>query len=310
MASPGFLPLPAQRVAHRCASLPPLPRVMGICLPFLEWGHCNVEGCRSEHLQPDHPGVLDLLANRWLAHADEGFCMTAGSSFEQTAVDLDDCDECPSPQVCVYPTVEQADQLVALLRSFPAVRKVVSIGAGEGFLEGQLERRGIAITAVDLDVLPDPARYRSMRRYCSSIVRVRPDALLEMAEAESTALLFVWGAKLPWEAYLARYPNVPLVVIVGDPEVGDTCATNPSAVALEGKAGWKQVLCTPVRAVRRNSMLAVYTRCIPEPVAAVAAADAAADAADADADTAAATRNAESPPKRARDQGNADADML
>jgi len=26
----------------------------------------------------------------------------------------------------------------------------VSIGAGEGFLEGQLERRGIAITAVDL----------------------------------------------------------------------------------------------------------------------------------------------------------------
>ena len=134
MASPGFLPLPAQRVvapsaSHlaRCASLPPLPRVMGICLPFLEWGHCNVEGCRSEHLQPDHPGVLDLLANRWLAHADEGFCMTAGSSFEQTAVDLDDCDECPSPQVCVYPTVEQADQLVALLRSFPAVRKVVSV---------------------------------------------------------------------------------------------------------------------------------------------------------------------------------------
>ena len=46
---------------------------MGICLPFLEWGHCNVEGCRSEHLQPDHPGVLDLLANRWLAHADDGF---------------------------------------------------------------------------------------------------------------------------------------------------------------------------------------------------------------------------------------------
>ena len=44
-------------------------------------------------------------------------------------------------------------------------------------------------------------------------------------------------------------------------------------------------------------MLAVYTRCIPEPVAAAAAAaDAAADAADA----ADATRNAESPPKRPR----------
>ena len=213
---------------------------MGICLPFLEWGHCDIEGCRSEHLPPDHPGVLDLLANQWLAHADEGFCMTSGSSFEQTAVDLDDCDECPSPQVCVYPTVEQADKLVAQLRSFPAVRKLVSIGAGEGFLEGQLERRGIAITAVDLDVLADPARYRSMRRYCSSIVRVRPDALLEIAEPESTGLLFVWGAKLPWEAYLARYPTVSLVVIVGDPEVGDRCATTPSAVALEGKAGWKQ----------------------------------------------------------------------
>ena len=276
---------------------------MGICLPFLEWGHCDIEGCRSEHLPPDHPGVLDLLANQWLAHADEGFCMTTGSSFEQTAVDLDDCDECPSPQVCVYPTVEQADQLVAQLRSFPAVRKLVSIGAGEGFLEGQLERRGIAITAVDLDVLADPARYRSMRRYCSSIVRVRPDALLEIAEPESTGLLFVWGAKLPWEAYLARYPTVSLVVIVGDPEVGDRCATTPSAVALEGKAGWKQVLCTPVRAVRRNSMVAVYTRCTPEPAAAAAAAAAAAvaDAAAAAAVPSVPCRHTESPLKRARE---------
>ena len=163
---------------------------MGVCLPYLEWGHCDVEGCRLEHLPPEHPGVLDLLATQWLANADEGFGMTAGSSFEQTAVDLDDCDECPSPQVCVYPTVEQADDLVARLHSFASVRKLVSIGAGEGFLEGQLERRGIAITAVDLDVLADPARYRSMRRYCSSIVRVRPDALLEIAEPESEPAVY------------------------------------------------------------------------------------------------------------------------
>ena len=234
---------------------------MPICMPYLEWGHCDVEGCRSEHLPPDQPGVLDLLATQWLRNADAGFGTTAGNTFEQTAVELDDCgDACPSPTCCVYPTVEQAEQLVATLRSCPAVRQLVSIGAGEGFLEGQLERRGVPTVAVDLDVLADPARYRSMRRFCSAIVRVRPDALLEIAEPESTALLFVWGAKLPWDAYLARYPTVPLVAIVGDPEEGERCATSPSAAALDGKAGWRRVLRTPMRAVRRNSILVVYVR--------------------------------------------------
>ena len=46
---------------------------MPICMPYLEWGHCDVEGCRSEHLPPDHPGVLDLLATQWLRNADAGF---------------------------------------------------------------------------------------------------------------------------------------------------------------------------------------------------------------------------------------------
>ena len=157
-----------------------------ICVPYLEWGHCDVEGCRSEHLPPDHPGVLDLLAARWLRDADAGYGVAAGQIFEQTAIDLDDSGEaCPSATCCVYPTVEQAEQLVAQVRRCPAVRKLVSIGAGEGFLEGQLERRGMPTVAVDLDVLADPARYRSMRRFCGAIVRVRPDVLLEIDEPES-----------------------------------------------------------------------------------------------------------------------------
>ena len=236
----------------------------GVCLPYLEWGQCDVEGCRLEHLPADHPGVLDMLATHWLAHADDGFAMTAGNVFEQTAVELDDdCADCPSPTCCVYPTAAQADQLAAALRACAAVRKLVSVGAGDGFLEGQLERRGVPTTAVDLDVLADPSRYRPMRRFCSQIVRVRPDALLEIAEPEATALLFVWGAKLPWEAYMARYPQVPLVAIVGDPEPGECCATTPSSAALEGRPGWRRVLNAPIRAVRRNSMLAVYVRDAP-----------------------------------------------
>eukprot|EP00965_Chrysotila_dentata_P045951 1527324-Pleurochrysis_carterae.AAC.1 len=59
----------------------------------------------------------------------------------------------PSSTVCCFPTKEQADALAALLKAHGL--HAVSIGAGDGFAEAQLEERGVSVEAVDLDVFAD-----------------------------------------------------------------------------------------------------------------------------------------------------------
>ena len=164
----------------------------------------------------------------------------------------------PGPSTCVYPTTKEADTLAALLRARRL--SAVSIGAGEGYLERMLEDRGIAVTAVDLDVCA-PSRYASMRCYCEEIRRIRPDTLYAIPQPEETSLLFIWGRVIPWREYLERYPSVPLVVIAGDPApAGDEGVTDPSASALEGVVPWRLVSRSPICAVHQSAMLAVYER--------------------------------------------------
>ncbi len=177
----------------------------------------------------------------------------------------------PSASTCVFPTDTQADALAALL--LDRRLRAVSIGAGDGYLEAQLEQRGVDVTAVDLDAFADPSHYATRtRRFCSAIVRIRPDALYALprpghadgatAAGDDTALLFIWGRTTPWRAYLERYSAVPLVVVAGDePSAGDSgSCVEPSLDALDGEAGWRLLQRTPVRAIHPRAALAVYER--------------------------------------------------
>lgn len=169
----------------------------------------------------------------------------------------------PSAGTQAYPTAEQADGLARELlgRGLAAC----SIGCGEGALEAMLEARGVAVTAVDLDAFADTARWAGTRCFCSEIRRVRPDALYLLPEPATTALCFFWGrGGSTWRQYLRRFPQVPLVVIIGDGAPADEpSATEPRADALlhAGDVGeWRCCQRSPVRAVQRGAVLAVYER--------------------------------------------------
>ena len=190
--------------------------------------------------------------------------VSAGRCHPQQACVIDEASsEWPSAGTQAFPTPAQADGLAALLlgRGLSAC----SIGCGEGALEGMLEARGVAVAAVDLDAFADASRWATTRCFCTQVHRVRPDALFLLPSPATTALCFFWGRALPWRQYLARYPQVPLVVIIGDPERGG--ATEPHADALLGQLGgapeagaaqWRCVHRAPVRAITASAVLAVY----------------------------------------------------
>ena len=188
--------------------------------------------------------------------------LSSGRVYDETLVVLDeDGSAWPSPGTQAWPTAAQANELSSQLQS-RGVCKVVSIGCGEGAFEAMLERRNVAVTSVDLDVLSDPSRYKTMRRFCTCIRRVRPDALYQIDDAASTALCFFWGRALPWREYLRYYPQAPVVCIIGEPggDAEGDCATCPSADALDGEEGWSCCFRGPVRTVHGGSVLSVYSR--------------------------------------------------
>ena len=173
----------------------------------------------------------------------------------------------PSPGTGAWPTPTQADALCAKLRAL-GIASIASIGCGDGAVEAMLESRGLRVYAVDLDVLRDPAQYTTFRRFCREVRRVRPDELFDIpqphgeAEAAATALGFFWGRSTPWRAYLAAYPRLRVCVVIGEPvaTVGDECATEPSANALDAERGWRCVHRMPVRAVHPAAELCLYER--------------------------------------------------
>ena len=167
----------------------------------------------------------------------------------------------PSGGTGAWPTPAEADAFAALLRS--RALEVASIGCGEGAFEAMLERRGVTVHAVDLDVLRNPEGYATIRRFCSEVRRVRPDALFDIPNAARTAICFFWPRNAPWRAYLAAYPQAPICCLLGEgaqEAETETCATLPSANALDGVAGWRCISRTQVRAVSRRAMLNVYER--------------------------------------------------
>ena len=196
-----------------------------------------------------------------------------GRSFNERPAQLDEeARGWPSPGTNLWPTPMQADLVAGLIRRRGL--SACSIGCGEGAAEAMLERRGVKVTSVDLDVLTDTAGYGRMRRFCTAISRVRPCSLFDLgtaAEARATCLCFFWGRATPWQAYLDEYPAVTMVIIAGDPASaalggrGDgDCATEPSADALESsqreRDEWFCLHRMPVRAVSRSALLSVYVR--------------------------------------------------
>lgn len=168
----------------------------------------------------------------------------------------------PSASTCLWPTLSQVSVLAQHLRE-RGVHTAVSIGCGDGAAEALLEKCGLHVHAVDLDVLRDTRLYAtSFRRFCKSIVRIRPDALFRIPDPLHSALCFFWGRNSPWQAYLEEYAHVPIVVLAGEPaNEGDDCATEPRANALHHAHDWQLIGSWPVRAVHGGAMWSIYKRC-------------------------------------------------
>eukprot|EP00966_Prymnesium_polylepis_P044412 1029532-Prymnesium_polylepis.1 len=146
-------------------------------------------------------------------------------------------------RACVYPTSAQCDTIASVLRR---VGTTYVFNKGEHILEGMLERRGVRLIAVDSDIMSDKREYRDQRIYCSEVVRVGVSSLLKIPHPAHSAIIFATCFLLPWEAYLSRYPTLPLVIIIGDEDAPKNCWPRPSE--LEGELGWRVLFRSKINA--------------------------------------------------------------
>ena len=160
--------------------------------------------------------------------------------------------------VCVFPTSGEVVSLAAWLNGL----RVVSVGCGEGWLEGLLQREGLAVTAVDLrssagDAAREAALWARSNCFCDEIVRIRPHGLYQLPDmGAGVALLFCFGKRCPLQRYLTAFPRCDTVCIAGTADG----VTTPPYDALAEDPGWSTVLDIPVRAVSRNARVVCYRR--------------------------------------------------
>ena len=94
------------------------------------------------------------------------------------------------------------------------------------------------MVAVDLE--PSPAALPGVllqRCFCREIVRVPPSALFDISDPAASALLFCFPRRCPLDAYLAAFPGLRHVVLIGDD--GPDGVTSPGAHELAGRSGWR-----------------------------------------------------------------------
>jgi hypothetical protein len=104
------------------------------------------------------------------------------------------------------------------------------------------------VTCVDLDIFAsNRALYASFQMYtrAGEVTRLPSgSALHQIAEPAETALLFCFGKRVPWAAYVSKYGGaLPAIIVIGDEREGETAITEPTAFALraadtEAKEGW------------------------------------------------------------------------
>ena len=140
---------------------------------------------------------------------------------------------------CVFPTQQE----IQTIRDFIGDLHLVSIGCGEGWVEGLLQQSGVKhVTCVDL-VMNPPLRAPS---YCGEIARITQYEIYDIDDPppRQRVLLFCFGRRVPLEAYLEAYPDLNAVIIIGD----DTHqVAEPGPMAMEGQHGWVLSLRLPVR---------------------------------------------------------------
>lgn len=162
--------------------------------------------------------------------------------------------------VCVFPRRDELLPLVAHVRRL-GLSHVTSIGAGECFLEGLLEREGLRVACVDIDIFAAmPAMYDSFRVYTRTgeVTRLAHGAAVHDVPAPSeTALLFSFGKRVPWLEYVRRYGRqLPAIIVIGDERDDESACTQPTAYALKSSLpDWTVAYDGPCRAVMRVRMV-------------------------------------------------------
>jgi len=214
----------------------------------------------------DKQRAATQIESRGVPRADAKYRISPGRVCDQRHGKLDgDVARPPLPprkadavRATVYPTPAQADQIAGLLRS--RVRRCVSIGTDERVFEGMLERRGIPVLAVDSDTFHDEDVYYERRIYCKEVRRVDMESLIVLQEPPTTALVFVNGFLCPWEGYLAHYPQLPLVLVIGDDAPGRK-GHSPKPAQLEGRSDYRLLRRMPIDCHDAPPLtLAVYER--------------------------------------------------
>jgi len=159
---------------------------------------------------------------------------------------------------CVFPIKEQLQVLVEYVKKY--MYTIVSIGCGQGYLEGLLQNEGVSVIGVDLDFLPNQDNYRLMPCYCGEIRRVHSHELFFVSQPEKCCLLFCFGRRLPLWKYLNWYHQCKSVVIIGDEtsETNGSVAT-PPCDALQNSSEWEVVIQQVVRA-RMEVKMIIYER--------------------------------------------------
>eukprot|EP00037_Helgoeca_nana_P037853 m.18075 g.18075 ORF g.18075 m.18075 type:complete len:218 (+) comp9518_c0_seq1:325-978(+) len=186
---------------------------------------------------------------------------------------------------CVWPTETEVTVLGHALAQ-AGCTSLVSIGCGVGLLEGLLQRVGIPVTAVDLETAgPDPFAYQTAVCFCEDITRVPHNTIFDIASGpahgsepvssddlwDGLGLLVCYGKRVPLDAYIAAFPELRIVAIIGD----RGGITTPSCDALLLCPEWRVVREVCITGAVGDTPAVVYRRCRvpPDPTASPAALD-------------------------------------
>ena len=70
------------------------------------------------------------------------------------------------------------------------------------------------------DAAAEEDAYWEERIYCREVRRVGVSCLMHFEHPRDTAMIFTKCVLVPWRSYLARYPEVQLVIVIGDASEG------------------------------------------------------------------------------------------
>ncbi len=200
---------------------------------------------------------------------DHGMQLSSGRVCEQNRgeLDADGVATPPPPPGTVHPTIEETGQLAGQMRrrGCSCVCVFDDTTSKARVFDGMLERFGLTVLSSAADCFAEAADYWQERIYCSAVRRCGVGALQQIPRPEVTALVFVCVWLCPWEAYLSRYPECPVVIVIGDKH--HPLQKKPRAMhtdALEGRRqaeGWRAVYSTPLQVRKSTPLTAVmYAR--------------------------------------------------